>query len=57
MFYQQQQVGLCQPLRARRPPMRTVAVQKEVCSSESDGRTKTVLLVDAAQQTGTYIDH
>eukprot|EP00063_Salmo_salar_P068797 XP_014043632.1 PREDICTED: selenocysteine insertion sequence-binding protein 2-like [Salmo salar] len=47
----QQQVGLCQPLRARRPPMRTVAVQKEVCSSESDGRTKTVLLVDAAQQT------
>eukprot|EP00063_Salmo_salar_P057058 XP_014031893.1 PREDICTED: selenocysteine insertion sequence-binding protein 2-like [Salmo salar] len=51
MFYQQQQVGLCQPLRARRPPMRTVAVQKEVCSSGSDGRTKTVLLVDAAQQT------
>ncbi|XP_045565056.1 selenocysteine insertion sequence-binding protein 2-like isoform X3 [Salmo salar] len=47
----QQQVGLCQPLRARRPPMRTVAVQKEVCSSGSDGRTKTVLLVDAAQQT------
>ncbi|XP_038825626.1 selenocysteine insertion sequence-binding protein 2-like isoform X6 [Salvelinus namaycush] len=51
MFYQQQQVGLCQPLRARRPPMRTVAVQKEVCSSGPDGRTKTVLLVDAAQQT------
>ncbi|KAM9422350.1 selenocysteine insertion sequence-binding protein 2-like isoform 2-T2 [Salvelinus alpinus] len=47
----QQQVGLCQPLRARRPPMRTVAVQKEVCSSGPDGRTKTVLLVDAAQQT------
>uniref|UniRef100_A0A673ZXC2 SECIS binding protein 2 like n=1 Tax=Salmo trutta TaxID=8032 RepID=A0A673ZXC2_SALTR len=45
------QVGLCQPLRARRPPMRTVAVQKEVCSSGPDGRTKTVLLVDAAQQT------
>ncbi|XP_036820437.1 selenocysteine insertion sequence-binding protein 2-like isoform X4 [Oncorhynchus mykiss] len=51
MFYQQQQVGLCQSLRARRPPMRTVAVQKEVCSSGPDGRTKTVLLVDAAQQT------
>uniref|UniRef100_A0A8K9X301 SECIS binding protein 2 like n=1 Tax=Oncorhynchus mykiss TaxID=8022 RepID=A0A8K9X301_ONCMY len=48
---QQQQVGLCQSLRARRPPMRTVAVQKEVCSSGPDGRTKTVLLVDAAQQT------
>ncbi|XP_036836936.1 selenocysteine insertion sequence-binding protein 2-like isoform X5 [Oncorhynchus mykiss] len=47
----QQQVGLCQSLRARRPPMRTVAVQKEVCSSGPDGRTKTVLLVDAAQQT------
>ncbi|XP_052372757.1 selenocysteine insertion sequence-binding protein 2-like [Oncorhynchus keta] len=46
-----QQVGLCQSLRARRPPMRTVAVQKEVCSSGPDGRTKTVLLVDAAQQT------
>uniref|UniRef100_A0A8C7SPL7 SECIS binding protein 2 like n=1 Tax=Oncorhynchus mykiss TaxID=8022 RepID=A0A8C7SPL7_ONCMY len=45
------QVGLCQSLRARRPPMRTVAVQKEVCSSGPDGRTKTVLLVDAAQQT------
>ncbi|XP_064868194.1 selenocysteine insertion sequence-binding protein 2-like isoform X1 [Oncorhynchus nerka] len=51
MFYQQQQVGLCQSLRARRPPMRTVAVQKEVCSSGPDGQTKTVLLVDAAQQT------
>ncbi|XP_031668376.1 selenocysteine insertion sequence-binding protein 2-like isoform X3 [Oncorhynchus kisutch] len=47
----QQQVGLCQSLRARRPPMRPVAVQKEVCSSGPDGRTKTVLLVDAAQQT------
>ncbi|XP_064868196.1 selenocysteine insertion sequence-binding protein 2-like isoform X3 [Oncorhynchus nerka] len=47
----QQQVGLCQSLRARRPPMRTVAVQKEVCSSGPDGQTKTVLLVDAAQQT------
>uniref|UniRef100_A0A8C7DE65 Selenocysteine insertion sequence-binding protein 2-like n=1 Tax=Oncorhynchus kisutch TaxID=8019 RepID=A0A8C7DE65_ONCKI len=46
-----QQVGLCQSLRARRPPMRPVAVQKEVCSSGPDGRTKTVLLVDAAQQT------
>ncbi|XP_064868197.1 selenocysteine insertion sequence-binding protein 2-like isoform X4 [Oncorhynchus nerka] len=46
-----QQVGLCQSLRARRPPMRTVAVQKEVCSSGPDGQTKTVLLVDAAQQT------
>ncbi|XP_041750545.2 selenocysteine insertion sequence-binding protein 2-like isoform X2 [Coregonus clupeaformis] len=51
MFNQQQQVGLCQPLKDRRPPMRTVAVQKEMCSSGPVGRTKTVLLVDAAQQT------
>ncbi|KAM4602534.1 selenocysteine insertion sequence-binding protein 2-like isoform 2-T2 [Polymixia lowei] len=48
---QQQQMGVCQPLRGRRPPTRSVAVQKEVCALGPDGRTKTVLLVDAAQQT------
>ncbi|XP_028290249.1 selenocysteine insertion sequence-binding protein 2-like [Gouania willdenowi] len=40
----------CQPQRCRRPPTRNVAVQKEVCTLP-DGRTKTVMLVDAAQQT------
>ncbi|XP_068613621.1 selenocysteine insertion sequence-binding protein 2-like [Brachionichthys hirsutus] len=46
-----QQFGLCQPPRARRPPTRSVAVQKEVCAYGPDGRTKTVMLIDAAQQT------
>ncbi|KAM8894034.1 selenocysteine insertion sequence-binding protein 2-like isoform 3-T3 [Spinachia spinachia] len=47
----QKQLGVCQPLRGRRPPTRSVAVQKEVCTLGPDGRTKTVMLVDAAQQT------
>lgn len=47
-----QQLGVCQPPRGRRPPTRNVAVQKEVCTFGPDGRTKTVMLVDAAQQTG-----
>ncbi|XP_039539970.1 selenocysteine insertion sequence-binding protein 2-like isoform X2 [Pimephales promelas] len=42
---------MAQPMRAKRPVMRSVAVQKEVCATGPDGRTKTVLLVDAAQQT------
>ncbi|XP_061102488.1 selenocysteine insertion sequence-binding protein 2-like isoform X2 [Conger conger] len=42
---------LSQPMRSKRPPMRSVAVQKEVSASGPDGRAKTVLLVDAAQQT------
>ncbi|XP_068426576.1 selenocysteine insertion sequence-binding protein 2-like isoform X2 [Clinocottus analis] len=46
-----QQLGVCQPLRGRRPPTRSVAVQKEVCTLGPDGRTKMVMLVDAAQQT------
>uniref|UniRef100_A0A665WZD4 Ribosomal protein eL8/eL30/eS12/Gadd45 domain-containing protein n=1 Tax=Echeneis naucrates TaxID=173247 RepID=A0A665WZD4_ECHNA len=46
-----QQLGVCQPPRGRRPPTRNVAVQKEVCTLGLDGRTKTVMLVDAAQQT------
>lgn len=48
----QQQLGVCQPPRGRRPPTRSVAVQKEVCTMGPDGRAKTVMLVDAAQQTG-----
>ncbi|XP_066515308.1 selenocysteine insertion sequence-binding protein 2-like isoform X2 [Hoplias malabaricus] len=39
------------PIRAKRPVMRSVAVQKEVCAAGPDGRSRTVLLVDAAQQT------
>ncbi|KAM3625564.1 uncharacterized protein V6R79_014128 [Siganus canaliculatus] len=46
-----QQLGMCQPPRGRRPPTRNVAVQKEVCTFGPDGRTRTVMLVDAAQQT------
>uniref|UniRef100_A0A669E0I9 SECIS binding protein 2 like n=1 Tax=Oreochromis niloticus TaxID=8128 RepID=A0A669E0I9_ORENI len=46
-----QHLGVCQPTRGRRPPTRSVAVQKEVCTLGPDGRTKTVMLVDAAQQT------
>uniref|UniRef100_A0A3P8U8V0 SECIS binding protein 2 like n=1 Tax=Amphiprion percula TaxID=161767 RepID=A0A3P8U8V0_AMPPE len=42
---------LPKPPRGRRPPTRNVAVQKEVCTLGPDGRTKTVMLVDAAQQT------
>ncbi|XP_061607522.1 selenocysteine insertion sequence-binding protein 2-like isoform X1 [Phyllopteryx taeniolatus] len=47
----QQHLGVCQPPRGRRPPNRSVAVQKEVCTIGHDGWTKKVLLVDAAQQT------
>lgn len=46
---------MAQPMRAKRPVMRSVAVQKEVCAAGPDGRSKTVLLVDAAQQTGTEL--
>uniref|UniRef100_A0A8C6SZN8 SECIS binding protein 2 like n=1 Tax=Neogobius melanostomus TaxID=47308 RepID=A0A8C6SZN8_9GOBI len=44
---QQQLLGSYQAPRGRR----SVAVQKEVCTVGPDGRTKTVRLVDAAQQT------
>lgn len=52
IYFFQQQLGICQSPRGRRPPTRSVAVQKEVCTFGPDGRTKTVMLVDAAQQTG-----
>uniref|UniRef100_A0A4W4HKN4 SECIS binding protein 2 like n=1 Tax=Electrophorus electricus TaxID=8005 RepID=A0A4W4HKN4_ELEEL len=42
---------VAQPMRARRPVMRSVAVQKEVGAAGPDGKSRTVLLVDAAQQT------
>ncbi|XP_063782108.1 selenocysteine insertion sequence-binding protein 2-like [Pseudophryne corroboree] len=38
-------------LKCKRPPMKSVAVQKESCSSVRDTRSKIVLLVDACQQT------
>ncbi|XP_029430806.1 selenocysteine insertion sequence-binding protein 2-like isoform X2 [Rhinatrema bivittatum] len=43
-----------QPLpqvKLKRPPMKSVAVQKETSASGPDSRSKIVLLVDAAQQT------
>lgn len=42
---------MTQPMRVKRPVMRSVAIQKEVGAAGHDGRCKTVLLVDAAQQT------
>ncbi|XP_037553143.1 selenocysteine insertion sequence-binding protein 2-like [Nematolebias whitei] len=44
-------LGVGQTLRGRRPPTRSIAVQKEVCTLAPDGRTKIIMLVDAAQQT------
>lgn len=38
-------------IKCKRPPMKSVAVQKETCSSGPDNRSKIVLLVDACQQT------
>ncbi|XP_040198580.1 selenocysteine insertion sequence-binding protein 2-like isoform X2 [Rana temporaria] len=38
-------------IKCKRPPMKSVAVQKETCSSGPDSRSKIVLLVDACQQT------
>lgn len=43
---------MAQPIRVKRPVMRSVAVQKEVAAAGPDGKSRTVLLVDAAQQTG-----
>ncbi|KAL4660724.1 selenocysteine insertion sequence-binding protein 2-like isoform X1 [Arapaima gigas] len=40
-----------QPPRSKRPLSRSMVVQKEVVTSRPDGRSRTVLLVDAAQQT------
>ncbi|KAM9481874.1 selenocysteine insertion sequence-binding protein 2-like isoform 4-T4 [Clarias gariepinus] len=42
---------VAQPIRVKRPVMRSVAVQKEVAAAGPDGKSRTVLLVDAAQQT------
>ncbi|XP_018110906.1 selenocysteine insertion sequence-binding protein 2-like isoform X3 [Xenopus laevis] len=45
------QQALPQP-KFKRPPMKSVAIQKETCASGPDTRSKIVLLVDACQQTG-----
>ncbi|TRY90173.1 hypothetical protein DNTS_033358 [Danionella cerebrum] len=45
------QQPIAQPIRTQRPVMRSVAVQKEICAPGADGKSRTVLLVDAAQQT------
>ncbi|KAI1904071.1 hypothetical protein AGOR_G00001900 [Albula goreensis] len=42
---------LSHPMRAKKPPMRSMAIQKETGTAGADGRPKTILLVDAAQQT------
>ncbi|XP_051776628.1 selenocysteine insertion sequence-binding protein 2-like isoform X2 [Erpetoichthys calabaricus] len=42
---------LPQQIRSKRPLMRSVAIQKEISASGPDSRSKTVLLVDASQQT------
>ncbi|KAM9313045.1 selenocysteine insertion sequence-binding protein 2-like [Gastrophryne carolinensis] len=38
-------------IKCKRPPMKSVAVQKEICASGPDNRSKVILLVDACQQT------
>lgn len=38
-------------IKCKRPPMKSVAVQKETCAAGPDVRSKIVLLVDACQQT------
>ncbi|KAM4675604.1 selenocysteine insertion sequence-binding protein 2-like [Discoglossus pictus] len=38
-------------IKCKRPPMKSVAIQKESCASGPDARSKIVLLVDACQQT------
>uniref|UniRef100_A0A8C5WFC2 SECIS binding protein 2 like n=1 Tax=Leptobrachium leishanense TaxID=445787 RepID=A0A8C5WFC2_9ANUR len=38
-------------IKYKRPPMKSVAVQKETCASGPDTRSKVVLLMDACQQT------
>ncbi|CAJ0935681.1 unnamed protein product [Ranitomeya imitator] len=38
-------------IKCKRPPMKSVAVQKETCAAGPDARSKIILLVDACQQT------
>ncbi|XP_018418402.1 PREDICTED: selenocysteine insertion sequence-binding protein 2-like [Nanorana parkeri] len=50
LIHKPPQLGVPQ-IKCKRPPMKSVAVQKETCSSGPDSRSKIVLLVDACQQT------
>ncbi|XP_041442722.1 selenocysteine insertion sequence-binding protein 2-like isoform X2 [Xenopus laevis] len=49
LIHKPQQV-LPQP-KCKRPPMKSVAIQKETCASGPDARSKIILLMDACQQT------
>ncbi|XP_020833356.1 selenocysteine insertion sequence-binding protein 2-like isoform X3 [Phascolarctos cinereus] len=48
---QKQQQLLQQQVKSKRPPVKSVATQKETSAAGPDNRSKIVLLVDAAQQT------
>ncbi|XP_074090828.1 selenocysteine insertion sequence-binding protein 2-like isoform X5 [Macrotis lagotis] len=48
---QQQQQLLQQHVKSKRPPVKSVATQKETSAAGPDNRSKIVLLVDASQQT------
>uniref|UniRef100_A0A4X2K7J3 SECIS binding protein 2 like n=2 Tax=Vombatus ursinus TaxID=29139 RepID=A0A4X2K7J3_VOMUR len=48
---QKQQQLLQQHVKSKRPPVKSVATQKETSAAGPDNRSKIVLLVDAAQQT------
>ncbi|CAH2274019.1 Hypothetical predicted protein [Pelobates cultripes] len=50
LIHKQPQQSLPQ-IKCKRPPMKSVAVQKETCASGPDIKSKIVLLVDACQQT------
>lgn len=47
-----QQQQLQTHIKNKRPPVKSVATQKETSSSGPENRSKIVLLVDASQQTG-----
>ncbi|XP_062819208.1 selenocysteine insertion sequence-binding protein 2-like isoform X1 [Anolis carolinensis] len=48
---QKQQQPLQTHIKSKRPPVKSVATQKETCASGPETRPKIVLLVDACQQT------
>ncbi|XP_075064075.1 selenocysteine insertion sequence-binding protein 2-like [Mixophyes fleayi] len=50
LIHKQPQQVMAQ-IKCKRPPMKSVAIQKETCASGRDTRSKIVLLVDACQQT------
>lgn len=50
-----QQQPLQLHIKSKRPPVKSVATQKETSASGPENRSKIVLLVDAAQQTGIVV--